>query len=144
MSSRCESRLVFDTPASSSAPDRDVADRPVPAKPLQVAVPAWDVLRLCKESGEAFDRSEMGERLFLFQYRLPVLLVEGSLGVEPLLRPLLINRISRGAVSWIATTRKKVFRITNHQRKYAEKDGVGAGLTPLYVVISAEYSPISD
>src|SRR5688572_26026032 len=88
MSSRCESRLIFDIRASSFLPDRDVAGRPVPAKPPQVAVPALDVLRLCKESGEAFDRSGMGERLFLFQYRVPVLLVEGSLGVEPLLGPL--------------------------------------------------------
>ena len=89
MSSRCESRLVFDTRASSFLPGRDVAGRPVPAKTAQVVAPALDALRLCKESGEAFDRSGMGARLFLFQYRLPVLLGEGSLGVEPLLRSFL-------------------------------------------------------
>ena len=83
MFSRCESRLVFDTRASSFLPDQDVAGRPVPVKPPQVLVPALDALRLCKESDEAFDRSGMGARLFLIQSRLRVLLGEGSLGVEP-------------------------------------------------------------
>src|SRR5687768_12243699 len=108
-SSRCESRLIFATRASSFLPDRDVAGRLVPARLPQVVVAAWDALRICKESGGAFDRSGRGARLFLFQYRLPVLLVEGSLGVEPLLGPFVISRIQRRcAVSSVATTRKKV------------------------------------
>src|SRR5687767_12846391 len=112
MSSRCESRLTFDTRASSFLPDRDVAGRPVPAKLPQVVVPAWDALRLCKESGEAFDRSGMGGHLFLFQYPLPVLLGEGSLGVEPLVKSFLDQpNQRRWAVSFSATTRKG-FRVT--------------------------------
>src|SRR5688572_33114710 len=106
MSSRCESRLTFDTRASSFLPDRDVAGRPVPAKLPQVVVPAWDALRLCKESGEAFDRSGMGGGLFLFQFQLPVLRGEGPLDVDPLVKSFLVQPINRRwPVPFSATTR---------------------------------------